>query len=309
MKGGLSPHPSQGEALGGRGGQTTDPSHASLDKQVNNKSGSGGVPHTCDRPFKMIHCLSCETKIPVRAGSLDRTCPACSRKIYDRLYGRYWPIIKKAHIRGRLSFLTLTWKPVFQQDPLIVREIGSCFQRLLDRQPYRKVWRAVLATLECKKTDEGLFYYHLHVLLEGDYVKQAQISKDWAALSGFPVVWIKRVYRTVKKAFRYILKYVLKGFNFADPSDKDDFRASMKKVRFVRSYGSFYDLKKHYGKNYYKASHVPFPCPGCGAVGAWIATPLNQSLAEYTLEREIKSAELYPPFRDGLDPSYNKRSF
>jgi hypothetical protein len=237
--------------------------------------------------------------MPVRSGSLDRTCPACSRKIYDRLFGRYLNVVRSK--RNNLKFLTLTWKPVSMQDPSIVREIGSCFQRLLDRKPYRKVWKSVLATIECKKTVEGEFYYHLHAILEGGYVKQAQISKDWEDLSGFPVVWIKRIYRTVVRALRYVLKYVLKGFNFEDPQDRIDFKASMRGVRYVRSYGGFYDLKKHYGQNYYKASHVPFPCPDCGAVRAWIATPIGVSLDDYWSSIN--------PFKDGVDPELNRPSF
>jgi hypothetical protein len=57
---------------------------------------------------------------------------------------------------------------------------------------------------------------------------------------------------------------VLKGFNFERPKDKDDFKASMRGVRYVRSYGSFYNF------NYRTSKHVYFPCPSCGMVKSWV---------------------------------------
>jgi len=62
------------------------------------------------------------------------------------------------------------------------------------------------------------------------------------------------------------LKYVLKGFELKDPYDREDFKESMKGVRFIRSYGDFYNSE------YRSAQHVYFPCPDCGMVGSWIVT-------------------------------------
>lgn len=222
---------------------------------------TSGFGHTCEREFLTIQCLKCGHQHRVPTGSRDRTCPACSKEIYSDIYDRYQEMIG---FRKNLKFLTLTWKPVKHQEAKIVREMGKALVKLLHRKPYRKVWKGLLATIECKKTPHNMFYYHIHCILEGDYVPQAQISKDWREISGFPVVFIERIWRTPKRALRYVMKYILKGFTFEEPRDVQDFKESMSGVHYIRSYGEFYNSE------YKKGAHVYFPCPECGAVKSWI---------------------------------------
>ena len=47
-----------------------------------------------------------------------------------------------------------------------------------------------------------------------------------------------------------------------EPQDRADFKESMKGIRYVRSYGEFYNLKCKTGR------HVYFPCPRCGVVNS-----------------------------------------
>jgi hypothetical protein len=227
--------------------------------------------HTCQREFMFLTCSECGHKHAVLTGSRDRTCPACCREIYHDVYFKYEKLVTS---KKDLKFLTLTWMPVEKQDPKIVSDIGKAFVRLLHQKKYRKAWKSILATIECKKTKSGLFYYHLHAIVEGKYIPQKQISKDWAKLTRFPIVHIKRIWRTPVKAFRYILKYVLKGFAFENEEDVLDFKSSMKGVRYLRTYGDFYNHQYKTGK------HVFFPCPLCGAVKCWIL-PWNLEEMEY----------------------------
>lgn len=131
----------------------------------------------------------------------------------------------------------------------------------MHRHPYDK-YKGLLAVIECKKTSYGWFYYHIHCLLDGFYYPQDKISEDWKEISGFPVVWVERI-RSPRRAFKYVLKYILKGFSFDRDQDRLDFKASMKGVRYVRSYGSYYDF-------YQTAQHVYFPCPTCDSVKSWV---------------------------------------
>lgn len=217
--------------------------------------------HVCGREYLTIQCLHCGHNRLVLAGSRDRTCPACAKELYYNIFNRYQDFVKT---RKNLKFLTLTWKPVKHQDPEIVRDIGAALVKLRHRKKYAKNWKGILATIECKKTDSGLFYYHVHCIVEGNFIPQKEISDDWREISGFPIVHIQRIWRTPARAFRYILKYVLKGFAFEDPDDKQDFKSSMKGVRYIRSYGEFYNFE------YSRGQHVYFPCPDCGSVKCWI---------------------------------------
>jgi Zn finger protein HypA/HybF involved in hydrogenase expression len=216
--------------------------------------------HTCGREFLTIQCLHCGHRHLVLAGSRDRTCPACAKEQYDVFYERYVDLISKV---PDLKFLTLTWRPVRRQDPEIVRAMGKALNRFLHMKRYR-VWKGLLATVECKKTRYGWFYYHIHCILSGGFVPQAQISEDWKKQSGFPIVYIEKIWRTRKRALRYVLKYVLKGFAFEKDKDRLDFKMSMKGVRYIRSYGDFYNSE------YLSSNHVYFPCPECGSVKCWV---------------------------------------
>lgn len=215
--------------------------------------------HICKRDRSEIICLKCGQVHPVLLGSRDRTCPACNTQNYARLNNRFKNVILSAQ---KPVFLTLTAKPVPKQDVKIVRDLGKALTRFLHRKPYNKCYQAVLAVMECKKTSYGWFYYHIHCLLDGAYVPQSQISKDWFECSGFPIVWVERV-RSPARALKYVLKYILKGFSSDVEQDRLDFKESMKGARFVRSYGNYYDF-------YHSATHVYFPCPNCKSVKSWV---------------------------------------
>ena len=216
--------------------------------------------HVCNRDFLTIQCLKCGHVRQIRAGSRDRTCPACQRSVYEKIFQKYRQVLGRY---GNLKFLTLTWKPVKTQDPEIVREIGRCLTRLLHREIFRNV-RGLIATVECKKNRSGMFYYHVHCIFSGPNIPQKWISRAWSEVSGFPIVYIKKITRTRNRALRYVLKYVLKGMSFEDPDDREDFKTSMKGVRFIRSYREFYNAEYRSGR------HVYFPCPECGSVKSWV---------------------------------------
>jgi hypothetical protein len=235
-------------------GEVKHGSPASLDRLALSR-------HRCGRPFLTIQCSRCGHRRVILAGSRDRTCPACSRELYSRIYRRYEEVILEAR---NLKFVTFTWRPVRHQDPKVPRSIGKALTRFLHLQRYRRLWKGLLAVLECKKTPSGMFYYHIHLLVDGGFVPQGIISADWRKASGFPIVWVKRVSRTPRRALHYILKYVLKGFSFHKDKDRQDFKESMKGVRYIRSYGEFYNFEYREGK------HVYFPCPSCGAVKSWV---------------------------------------
>lgn len=224
--------------------------------------------HRCSRKYLTIHCLVCGHEHKILSGSLDRTCPACMKTLNQRIFDKYEEKINQSK---NLIFLTLTWKPVKRQNPEIVHKLGFSLVKLLHRKRFRH-YKGILATVECKKTDYGAFYYHMHCLIEGKYIPQSEISQAWKEITGFPIVWVERVRRTPKKALRYILKYVTKGMNFAQNRDREDFKASFRGVRFIRSYGEFYGLHYKSGK------HVYFPCPDCSSRRSWVVLDFGQTV-------------------------------
>lgn len=220
-----------------------------------------GLAHVCDRDFITLQCLKCGHRLRVRSGSRDRSCQACSYEMFLQLYRRYKPIVNH---RSDLKLLTLTWKPVRVQSAVVVRAIGDAMVKLFHRRRYARLWKGILASIECKKTKSGWFYYHVHCILSGAYIPQGVISDDWREISGFPIVDVRAIRRTPKRALRYVLKYIMKGSLMKSSRDRADFKVSMKGVRYVRSYGIFYGAEKPSGR------HVYYPCPVCGSSRCWI---------------------------------------
>ena len=263
-------------------GVSPSKSHTSLDSYALSRHRSqrffGEKRHSCNREFLTLHCMKCGYWHRILSGSKDRTCPACSYELYLRAYRRYKAIMDGC---SNLKRLTLTWKPVKRQSADIVRQMGKALIRLFHRKRYSRLWKGILAVVECKKTRSGMFYYHIHCIVSGGYVPQGVISQDWREVSGFPIVDIRRISRTPRRALRYVLKYIMKGA-LLNPQDRADFKESMKGVRYVRSYGEFYNLKYRTGR------HVYFPCPNCGAVKSWV-------ILEYCNIVDLVRDEAYDP--------------
>lgn len=141
-----------------------------------------------------------------------RFCKKCEEQRRARIRSRLDRQIMELQRDGlfvdprKIFMLTLTWAEH--------REFSKANKRKLDTYS-KKFYRMArdagydvvgLRAPECVyKREDGLFYYHVHHLLYGKYIPQAEVSKIWAGVSGSKIVDVRR------KSLLYGLRYVTKS--------------------------------------------------------------------------------------------------
>lgn len=126
------------------------------------------------------------------------------------------------HLTGRtVRFLTLTLR--HSRTPLAdqIDRLYASFTRLRHRRAWKDHVRGGLAVREEKVADaDGLWHVHLHILWEGSFWEQKEISREWHAVTGdSSIVDVRRVSDSTAAA-HYISKYLSK------PCDQSVFRST-----------------------------------------------------------------------------------
>jgi hypothetical protein len=101
---------------------------------------------------------------------------------------------------------------------------------------------------------------HLHILLYGRGIKQAELSRVWCRLTGSYVVHIKALY-SIEEGVREVIKYLLKPVQLKGNVDGiAKVMLALKRVRRYWQKGSFYCLrvvmKTSYRCSYCMSEHV-----------------------------------------------------
>lgn len=139
------------------------------------------------------------TVIPLQCRGWD--CPDCA----PRQRRRFLRALEDTSVD---SLLTLTCRPDWYKRPedafkSMSRAIPHLIKRLKRSLPrmnlqYLVVW---------EETRQG--WPHAHVLLRGPYIPQRLLSRHWCALTGAPIVDIRRV-NQIAEAKAYVSKYLAK---------------------------------------------------------------------------------------------------
>lgn len=125
------------------------------------------------------------------------------KSIFGSIWASYAPVIREC---SHLYLMSLSWKPVDSESVQVVDALVSGFAELLHGKRYRGL-SGLLGTVECRRSSDGLFYHHLHVLVTGGFLPGRFIQSDWVDLGGFYNVSFRHVFTSQDRALRYILKY------------------------------------------------------------------------------------------------------
>jgi hypothetical protein len=164
----------------------------------------------------------------------DRTCTECRQRDYYRLYNAYAPQIKQLGKHG-LKLVTLTQK---NRESLegAVEDVRAAWKKLRRRSPYNEVWQGGLYAVEAVNKGRG-WHVHLHVLVEGGYVAQRLLARDWQELTGDScIVDIREV--DAIYGLKYTLKYLKKAPTVLGHAE--EYNAVLKGTRLVQAWGSWY---------------------------------------------------------------------
>jgi len=169
-----------------------------------------------------------------------RLCPRCNAIRSERLAGNIAEHLDKLN-SPRMLTLTLEHSTDELRDQ--VRHLVESFRRLRRSKQYKEKIRGGVAVIEIKwSNQDNAWHPHMHVLVDGVFWEQAQISKAWEiASNGSKIVDIRMIHDR-SKAGRYVAKYVAKVGNVDGvPIERvPELALALKGLRLVQTSGSLY---------------------------------------------------------------------
>lgn len=148
---------------------------------------------------------------------------------------------------GKYRFITLTLKhndaPLREQ----VKRLYTAFKKLRNGKLWKKSQRGGAYTLEVKwQPKTRKWHPHLHIVTEGDFIRQQHLSDAWLKATGdSPIVDI-RMLDSGRDAAHYVSKYVTKGTSSEVWSDVDaatEWICATKGLRICATFGSWRGFK------------------------------------------------------------------
>lgn len=176
----------------------------------------------------------------------NRHCEPCMRARAGRLAANL-----KAKIEGdqkhRFRFLTLTLRhsdaPLADQ----IKRLYKSFSKLRATKFWKQSQRGGCFILEVKWSAKSREWHpHLHVITEGNWIKQQTLANQWRTITGDSHVVDVRCLADGKEAAHYVTKYVTKGTSDTVWDDDDaaqEWVTATKGVRTCATYGTWRGYK------------------------------------------------------------------
>ena len=169
-----------------------------------------------------------------------RLCPVCSRKRSWRC-GREIERIAKEMDSPR--FITLTISTDDHTLDEAVSKLRSGWKRLRQTKFWKSIAVGGVYSLEVTRGKSGKRWHpHLHILVDGSFVPQKQLSEVWLQSTGDSCIVDVRAIRSRRQVARYISKYVSKGDTFKNwtQAQISEYAEAMCGQRTVQTFGSLH---------------------------------------------------------------------
>ena len=206
-----------------------------------------------------LFCNDCGHTLVVTNRCDLRICPDCNKRRFARLYNRYM-----SALRGKsLRFLTLTAPNVSELVREDYRELRDMVTRFRELKWVRERILGGFYSLEVTHGVNG-WNLHVHMLYEGAYMPQSEVSKRWEEVSGCYIVDIRRAN---VGGVKELIGYSTKSPRFRSAYLYAEYLDAISRTRLVQGFGSLFNIvPPHRGI---------LECPDCGG-SSW--TYLNQGL-------------------------------
>lgn len=173
----------------------------------------------------------------------DRLCGPCGAARAQRMV----EAIVNAKPNAPMRFVTLTLRCSHASLTDQLNRLYDCFNKLRRREFFQRHIVGGVAMVEVKiGKNSGLWHPHLHILCEGDFIPQRELSAEWLAVTGdSSIVDVRRV-TNAGHAAAYTVKYGSKGCDssvYNAPSKLDEFLTSIKGRRFALTFGTWRGIK------------------------------------------------------------------
>lgn len=111
-------------------------------------------------------------------------------------------------------FVTLTLKQTNQRVGDVLDRLTACFRRLRSRKWWNRHVLGGCGFIEIKWSNKTQDWnVHLHLIVHGEYMPQAELSRQWYAITGDSHIVDIRFVKDNHRVGRYVTKYVSKPFN------------------------------------------------------------------------------------------------
>lgn len=167
----------------------------------------GKHPRDCalnEPQYVTLLCKNCGEWRDVPVHCQKRYCPTCMARRSDRLLDKYAGAAA-AMQHPKLLTLTMPWSKNLRRGCLKLR---AAFTRLRHRKPFNIIFKGCIYGFHFIPKSGGMWYIHLHALVDMKYVPQAIISRAWRAVTGNSYVVDIRKARSPKGGLKYILGYI-----------------------------------------------------------------------------------------------------
>lgn len=153
----------------------------------------------------------------------------------------------KLEADGRYRFITLTLRHA-SDEPLKPQldRLNACYKKLRNHPIWKSSQRGGAATLEVKYSVKGGWHPHLHIVAEGDFIRQADLAAVWYEITGDSFKADIRKIDSSKDAAYYVSKYISKGCNaevWQDEAVAVEWITAMKGVRTAATFGTWRGYK------------------------------------------------------------------
>lgn len=145
---------------------------------------------------------------------------------------------------SRFVTLTLRHSPTPLTDQ--IDRLYDSFTRLRHRAFWKANVLGGVASLEVKLGRDGLWHVHLHLICEGKYLDQRQLSREWHAVTGDSSIVDVRLVRDGAIGARYLTKYVTKPASaevYEAPEKLDEMVLALGGRRLCLTFGSWRGIK------------------------------------------------------------------
>lgn len=148
--------------------------------------------------------------------------------------------------RDRFRFITLTLRhtdrPLVEQ----IKNLYAHFRALRKTALWKKSQRGGSFQIEVGLNKVGEWHPHLHIISEGDFIRQHDLANHWMKITGGSFKVDVRAIKTGKDAAAYVAKYVCKGTSddvWNNPDKAQEWVTSTRGLRTCATFGTWRGFK------------------------------------------------------------------
>lgn len=176
----------------------------------------------------------------VANGCRNRWCPRCSRLRSNRIGFNVRCFLRDRDCRLRFVTLTLRHNKTSLRDQL--KRLTTCFNNMKRRDWWKAHVPGGMMFIEVKLSGAKLWHVHAHIICEGKYMPQQDLSNEWLAVTGdSPIVDVREI-KNPEAAASYVAKYGSKSFGhelLTEPRYLAECMLGLKGSRLCTTFGTW----------------------------------------------------------------------